>query len=134
MHSTPPAYTVLSTLSNPPIQYLQYTSINMKWPSFIPRNKFDTGGHYRFSTDADAEKAGTVDSPVPFLTWRSFFLGAFVSIGGIIFGYDTGQISGFLEMDNFKRRFGQLQSDGTWKFSNVRSGLIVAMVRPYPIC
>ncbi|GAB1217051.1 hypothetical protein ATERTT37_006273 [Aspergillus terreus] len=100
----------------------------MKWPSFIPRNKFDTGGHYRFSTDADAEKAGTVDSPVPFLTWRSFFLGAFVSIGGIIFGYDTGQISGFLEMDNFKRRFGQLQSDGTWKFSNVRSGLIVAML------
>ncbi|KAL5360815.1 general substrate transporter [Aspergillus floccosus] len=100
----------------------------MKWPGFIPRNKFDTGGHYRFSTDADAEKADTVDTPVPFLTWRSFFLGAFVSIGGIIFGYDTGQISGFLEMDNFKRRFGQLQSDGTWKFSNVRSGLIVAML------
>jgi SP family sugar:H+ symporter-like MFS transporter len=62
------------------------------------------------------------------VTWRSLALGAFVSIGGIIFGYDTGQISGFLEMENFQRRFGQLQDDGSYKFSNVRSGLIVSML------
>lgn len=54
-------------------------------------------------------------------------LGAFVSIGGIIFGYDTGQISGFLEMSNFKQRYGQLEN-GEYTFSNVRSGLIVSMV------
>lgn len=65
---------------------------------------------------------------VPWVTWRSAFLGAFVSIGGIIFGYDTGQISGFLEMKNFKERFAQLQPNGNYKFSNVRSGLIVSMV------
>lgn len=58
-------------------------------------------------------------------------LGAFVSIGGVIFGYDTGQISGFLEMRNFKQRFGQLKSDGTYRFNNVRSGLIVSMVSGY---
>jgi hypothetical protein len=33
-----------------------------------------------------------------------------------------------LEMDNFLRRYGQLQSDGTYHFSHVRSGLIVALV------
>ncbi|KAL5001415.1 general substrate transporter [Aspergillus recurvatus] len=78
---------------------------------------------------ADQEKHDEAnDSPVPFVTWRSIALGAFVSIGGIIFGYDTGQISGFLEMENFKRQFGQLQSDGTYAFNNVRSGLIVSML------
>jgi SP family sugar:H+ symporter-like MFS transporter len=33
---------------------------------------------------------------VPRLTIRSFIMGVFVSMGGFIFGYDTGQISGFL--------------------------------------
>jgi SP family sugar:H+ symporter-like MFS transporter len=49
-------------------------------------------------------------------------------MGGFTFGYDTGQISGFLEMDNFLRRYGELGSDGSYHFSNVRSGLIVALV------
>lgn len=44
------------------------------------------------------------------------------------FGYDTGQISGFLEMPDFLQRFGQRHDDGTFFFSNVRSGLIVAML------
>ena len=44
------------------------------------------------------------------------------------FGYDTGQISGFLELPNFKERFGQRHKDGTYYFSDVRSGLIVALV------
>jgi hypothetical protein len=44
------------------------------------------------------------------------------------FGYDTGQISGFLEMPNFLERFGQKKADGTPYFSDVRSGLIVALV------
>lgn len=65
---------------------------------------------------------------MPWVTWRSLVLGAFVSIGGIIFGYDTGQISGFLEMGNYKQRYGQLKPDGSFRFSNVRSGLIVSMV------
>lgn len=69
------------------------------------------------------------ESHVPWITWRSLVLGAFVSIGGIIFGYDTGQISGFLEMKNYKQRYAQRQPDGTHSFSNVRSGLIVSLVR-----
>lgn len=31
------------------------------------------------------------DSPVKYLTWRSFILGLCVSMGGFIFGYSTGK-------------------------------------------
>jgi SP family sugar:H+ symporter-like MFS transporter len=55
-------------------------------------------------------------------------MGVFVSMGGFLFGYDTGQISGFLEMENFLERYGQQAADGTYQFSNVRSGLIVGLV------
>lgn len=43
----------------------------------------------------------------------------------------TGQISDFLEMDDFKRRFAQCtdpSNPDTCEFSNVRTGLIVAML------
>lgn len=48
-------------------------------------------------------------------------------MGGFIFGYDTGQISGIVEMKNFKERFGS-GPDGDKSFSDVRSGLIVGLV------
>ncbi|PYI01595.1 monosaccharide transporter [Aspergillus sclerotiicarbonarius CBS 121057] len=69
-----------------------------------------------------------VDTPIPLLTWRSFLMGIFVSMGGFLFGYDTGQISGFLEMKNFLERYGSQHSDGTYYFSNARSGLIVGLL------
>lgn len=70
------------------------------------------------------------DSPVPRLTIHSFIMGVFVSMGGFIFGYDTGQISGFLGMPEFQQRFGQKNGNGDdgYHFSNVRSGLIVALL------
>jgi len=70
------------------------------------------------------------NSPIPRVTIHSFIMGVFVSMGGFIFGYDTGQISGFLGMPEFQQRFGQRNANGDgYHFSNVRSGLIVALVR-----
>jgi SP family sugar:H+ symporter-like MFS transporter len=89
--------------------------------SELPRESVSTADHEKGLDD-------TVDSPIPLFTLRSFIMGIFVSMGGFLFGYDTGQISGFLEMEDFLRRFGELNSDGTYYFSNVRSGLIVALV------
>ncbi|KAJ9192848.1 hypothetical protein DTO166G4_6485 [Paecilomyces variotii] len=79
---------------------------------------------------SEAEKNTTYDdSPVKYLTWRSFILGACASMGGFIFGYSTGQISGFETMGDFKLRFAQYDSaTDTYYFSNVRSGLIVGLL------
>ncbi|KAI9371715.1 general substrate transporter [Aspergillus egyptiacus] len=88
----------------------------------------DVGKHFQDQNGATDEQGDLVDTPIPLLTWRSFLMGIFVSMGGFCFGYDTGQISGFLEMEDFLRRYGELGADGTYSFSNARSGLIVALL------
>lgn len=87
--------------------------------------------HSEHSTDARKSLANLDYSPLRRVTWPSFWMGILISMGGFIFGYDTGQISGFLEMPDFRERFGQRHSDGTFYFSNVRAGLIVALVSVY---
>ncbi|KAF4633193.1 hypothetical protein G7Y89_g4922 [Cudoniella acicularis] len=57
------------------------------------------------------------------VTVQAILLGAIASIGGFMFGYESGQISGFLAMTDFLERFGQ---DG--KFTPVRQGTIVALL------
>ncbi|KAL4870027.1 hypothetical protein BDV12DRAFT_166908 [Aspergillus spectabilis] len=81
-------------------------------------------------SDSRAEKDNGIidDSPVKYLTWRSFTLGIVVSMGGFIFGYSTGQISGFTTMNDFKVRFAERQPNGEYVFSNVRNGLIVGLL------
>ena len=53
----------------------------------------------------------------------AIILGAVASIGGFMFGYESGQISGFLEMDDFKQRFGE-----NAEFSATRSGAIAGLL------
>lgn len=80
------------------------------------------------------EKGGSgIVGKVPGVTIRTVFMAALVAMGGFIFGYDTGQISGFLEMPVFLKRFGQHvgvsdTSPTGYAFSNVRSGLIVGLL------
>ncbi|TKA64035.1 hypothetical protein B0A49_07358 [Cryomyces minteri] len=57
---------------------------------------------------------------VPFL---AYILGAIAAIGGFVFGYESGQISGFLAMSDFVERFGE-----NGAFSAVRSGTIVGLL------
>lgn len=50
-----------------------------------------------------------------------------VAFGGFIFGWDTGTISGFVNMTDFLERFGERRKDGTYYMSNVRTGLLVSI-------
>ncbi|KAH7585575.1 Major facilitator superfamily (MFS) profile [Nakaseomyces glabratus] len=59
--------------------------------------------------------------------WTVMCLCLMIAFGGFVFGWDTGTISGFVAQTDFKRRFGQRHSDGTYYLSNVRTGLIVAI-------
>ncbi|KAF8225461.1 hypothetical protein L208DRAFT_1425435 [Tricholoma matsutake] len=61
----------------------------------------------------------------------AILLALVASMGGFIFGYDTGQISDVLVMDDFKRRFATCTVPGdvgSCKFTTVRSGLIVSLL------
>ncbi|KAL2018052.1 hypothetical protein VTK56DRAFT_1318 [Thermocarpiscus australiensis] len=57
------------------------------------------------------------------------FLGVVASIGGFMFGYVSGQISGFFDMADYGRRFGEHNAaTGTYDFSAVRQGTIVGLL------
>ncbi|GAB0136123.1 hypothetical protein EsDP_00004437 [Epichloe bromicola] len=62
------------------------------------------------------------------VTFLACFQGGVASLGGFIFGYISGEISGFFLMKDFSQRFGQLQPDGSYGFSAARQGTIVGMV------
>lgn len=50
-----------------------------------------------------------------------------IGFGGFIFGWDTGTISGFVNLSDFVKRFGQKNSKGIYYLSKVRMGLIVSI-------
>ncbi|KAI1802719.1 general substrate transporter [Daldinia bambusicola] len=62
------------------------------------------------------------------VTFMSIFLGIVASIGGFMFGYVSGQISGFFNMDDFARRFGERQENGDYIFGAARQGTIVGLL------
>ncbi|WPH01907.1 Hypothetical protein R9X50_00476100 [Acrodontium crateriforme] len=82
----------------------------------------------------NVEKRGVDNSKARLATPRVFAMALIVSIGGLIFGYDTGQISGFLEMKDFQQRFGNIRTYNSstgeydYGFTDVRSGTIVALL------
>ncbi|KAI0171691.1 general substrate transporter [Hypoxylon sp. FL1284] len=62
------------------------------------------------------------------VTFIACFLGMVASIGGFMFGYVSGQISGFFSMDNYGQRFGQPTADGGYEFSAARQGTITGLL------
>ncbi|KAI8935873.1 hypothetical protein NX059_007388 [Plenodomus lindquistii] len=55
-------------------------------------------------------------------------LGCVTSIGGFLFGYDTGQISSMLLFPDFINRFGQDQGNGEKAFETTIQSLIVSLM------
>lgn len=64
-----------------------------------------------------------VEAPQGRVPFVAVVLGAVASIGGFMFGYESGQISGFLAMSDFIERFGE-----NGEFSAVRQGTIVGLL------
>ncbi|KAL4920844.1 general substrate transporter [Aspergillus aurantiobrunneus] len=64
------------------------------------------------------------------------FLACFASIGGVLFGYDQGVISGVLVMNNFEKQFPDLASDATlqgWMVSVLTLGAMFGAFANGPI-
>ncbi|KAL2017227.1 hypothetical protein VTK56DRAFT_2386 [Thermocarpiscus australiensis] len=60
---------------------------------------------------------------------EALILGFITSIGGFLFGYDTGQISGILLFTDFKNRFGQVDTpDGGKDFEPIIQSLVVSLM------
>ncbi|OLL26298.1 Hexose transporter 2 [Neolecta irregularis DAH-3] len=61
-------------------------------------------------------------------SWLVYFCALFASIGGLIFGFDVGSISGLLNMQDSKDRFGDVPDKahpGHFDFGDFRTGIIV---------
>ncbi|KAF2636009.1 general substrate transporter [Massarina eburnea CBS 473.64] len=95
-------------------------------------NRFRGGFSPPVSPTADLEKkpqmleAGMKQRFRPRIIWMT----TLVSMGGFVFGYDIGQISGFLAMPDFLRKFADIKDPdtGALSFSNGRGGTIVALL------
>ncbi|KAK9233832.1 general substrate transporter [Lipomyces kononenkoae] len=61
--------------------------------------------------------------------WPVITMGYFTSLGAVLFGIDTGMISGIIAMAPFKRKYGEFdQTTGTYYLSSGRQSLIVSIM------
>lgn len=117
----------------------------MRNPWAAPRNAIATNAseaanaweRHGNKLTASQKDTGNGSGRIPDITLRTALMAMLVAMGGFIFGYDTGQISGYLEMSVFLERFGQRTTDleahpTGYYFTHVRNGLVVALVRLVP--
>ncbi|KAL2755439.1 hypothetical protein ACRALDRAFT_211327 [Sodiomyces alcalophilus JCM 7366] len=68
--------------------------------------------------------------PIKVFNAHILFMGLLVSLGGFIFGYEGGAISGYIQMRDFVRRFGYATTDiaGRHELGKIRTGCMVSFL------
>ncbi|QLL33146.1 hypothetical protein HG536_0E00560 [Torulaspora globosa] len=117
----------MSTAENTPVGNLTSTVSGSHSVLSTPSNKAERD---------DAKDLNSIAPPEPAIDLpkkpASSYIGVsilclMIAFGGFIFGWDTGTISGFVNLPDFVRRFGSRHSDGTYYLSKVRMGLMVSI-------
>ncbi|KAG9106067.1 hypothetical protein FRC07_008971, partial [Ceratobasidium sp. 392] len=75
-----------------------------------------------------AAGGGVGGSGAPKNKLAGILMTAFAAFGGILFGYDTGVISGIKEMPDWLQTFGHQAADGTWEIATKEESLIVSIL------
>lgn len=117
----------MSTTEHTPVDHLSPAVSASGSGLSTPSNKAERDDIKDFDAAADREAA--VDIPK---RPASSYIGVsilclMVAFGGFVFGWDTGTISGFVNLSDFLQRFGQRSKDGVYYLSKVRMGLIVSI-------
>jgi sugar porter (SP) family MFS transporter len=60
--------------------------------------------------------------------WAGVAITMFAAFGGILYGYDTGVISGVIVMPNWLQTFGKKQADGSFAISSSTESLVVSIL------
>lgn len=96
--------------------------------------KVESESHLQTTVTVLEEKSDGTSAPpeaeIKYKTFRTFFMGVIVSMGGLIFGYGgIGQVGGFLKMPDYIQRFGnEIELDGEQKLGGIRTGTIVGLL------
>jgi sugar porter (SP) family MFS transporter len=87
---------------------------------------FDDESAEKSLNNAQQEYVERVEAP---LTWRTWLICAFTSVGGIFYGYDSGYISGVMGMTYFIEEFtGKSPSDPNFALDSSQKSLITSIL------
>ncbi|KGK39435.1 sugar porter family MFS transporter [Lacticaseibacillus paracasei] len=99
--------------------------------SISSAEKINASHHDENSPSNDNFEESNNAELVPKASKTTYLFAAFacimIAFGGFVFGWDTGTISGFVNMPDFVHRYGQINSEGEKYLSKSRTGLMLSI-------